>query len=86
MSGAPVTAWENYDTGYTERYMGHPVANAGAYAASSILNQIDGFPDEDDRVIIAHGLRDENVLFTNTSQLTSALLKAGKPFRVQVCW
>ena len=31
ISGAPVTSWMNYDTIYTERYMGLPKENAEAY-------------------------------------------------------
>ena len=27
VAGAPVTHWESYDTGYTERYMGTPQQN-----------------------------------------------------------
>lgn len=35
ISGAPVTDWHNYDSIYTERYMGLPVENADAYRRSS---------------------------------------------------
>lgn len=31
VSGAPVTAWDGYDTHYTERYMGTPEENAEGY-------------------------------------------------------
>lgn len=32
VAGAPVTSWDGYDTGYTERYMGTPASNPnGAY-------------------------------------------------------
>lgn len=31
VSGAPVTAWDAYDTHYTERYMGTPAGNAAGY-------------------------------------------------------
>lgn len=31
VSGAPVTAWDGYDTHYTERYMGTPSENAKGY-------------------------------------------------------
>lgn len=31
VSGAPVTAWDGYDTHYTERYMGNPEENADGY-------------------------------------------------------
>jgi len=35
-AGAPVTHWEAYDTGYTERYMGLPSTGREAYKASSV--------------------------------------------------
>ena len=27
IAGAPVTMWEDYDTGYTERYLSRPTTN-----------------------------------------------------------
>lgn len=46
IAGAPVTSWENYDTAYTERYMDLPENNIGGYAAGSVLNYVNRFPDE----------------------------------------
>lgn len=46
IAGAPVTNWEFYDTGYTERYMDLPANNTSGYFAGSILNHIHLFPDE----------------------------------------
>lgn len=46
IAGAPVTSWEYYDTGYTERYMDLPDSNRSGYAAGSVLNYIQKFPDE----------------------------------------
>jgi len=46
ISGAPVTSWEFYDTGYTERYMKTPQSNPEGYKTSSVLNFLDNFPDE----------------------------------------
>jgi pimeloyl-ACP methyl ester carboxylesterase len=45
VSAAPVTKWESYDTGYTERYMGTPTDNPVGYEAGSVMHYIDGFPD-----------------------------------------
>ena len=36
------------------------------------------------RLLIAHGMTDENVLFTHTSSLLDALVSAGKPYQLQV--
>lgn len=46
IAGAPVTSWEYYDTGYTERYMDLPDNNRSGYTAGSVLNYIHKFPDE----------------------------------------
>ena len=37
VAGAPVVTWENYDTYYTERYLGLPSENAEGYRASNVL-------------------------------------------------
>lgn len=46
IAGAPVTNWELYDTGYTERYMDLPGDNKQGYSAGSVLSYIPQFPDE----------------------------------------
>lgn len=46
IAGAPVTSWEYYDTGYTERYMDLPENNREGYATGSVMNYIYMFPDE----------------------------------------
>ena len=46
ISGAPVTAWEMYDSAYTERYMSMPDTNGSGYAKASVLNLVSRFPDE----------------------------------------
>ncbi|QQP54097.1 Uncharacterized protein FKW44_006812 [Caligus rogercresseyi] len=46
IAGAPVTSWNEYDTGYTERYMDLPSLNPLGYRKGSILNLVEKFPDE----------------------------------------
>ena len=46
VAGAPVTDWEAYDTGYTERYMNTPQNNPMGYGRSSVLNNAMKFPDQ----------------------------------------
>lgn len=46
IAGAPVTNWELYDTGYTERYMDLPEENKQGYSAGSVLSYVQQFPDE----------------------------------------
>ncbi|EDW34620.1 GL22341 [Drosophila persimilis] len=84
IAGAPVTNWEYYDTGYTERYMDLPHHNEAGYSAGSVLNYVNSFPEEDNRLLLIHGLIDENVHFYHTSRLISALNKANKPYDLHV--
>lgn len=84
IAGAPVTSWNFYDTGYTERYMDLPQNNPHGYMSGSILTYVSKFPDEENRLLIIHGLIDENVHFYHTSQLINALVKIGKPYQLQV--
>ncbi|XP_023019960.1 dipeptidyl peptidase 9 [Leptinotarsa decemlineata] len=84
IAGAPVTNWNLYDTGYTERYMDLPDHNPEGYYEGSILNYINKFPEEENRLLIIHGLIDENVHFYHTSQLINGMIKAGKPYQLQI--
>ncbi|CAB0002126.1 unnamed protein product [Nesidiocoris tenuis] len=84
VAGAPVTNWALYDTGYTERYMDLPNANPQGYKAGSILNYVNQFPNEEGRLLIVHGLVDDNVHFTHTSSLITQLVRKGKPYQLQV--
>ncbi|MFJ7984440.1 prolyl oligopeptidase family serine peptidase [Streptomyces sp. NPDC096351] len=82
--GAPVTDWRLYDTHYTERYLGTPQDDPGAYAAQSLLTD-DGLsaPEEPARpMMIVHGLADDNVVVAHALRLSSALLAAGRPHEV----
>lgn len=84
IAGAPVTDWNYYDTGYTERYMDLPAHNMDGYEDGSVLKHAHKFPDEENRLLIIHGLIDENVHFYHTSQLINHLIKAGKPYQLQI--
>jgi dipeptidyl-peptidase-4 len=80
ISVAPVTNWRDYDTAYTERYMGLPKDNGNAYddsivsAASSLHGSL----------LLVHGTSDDNVHFQNTVQMTEALVRAKKQFRLMI--
>lgn len=82
VSGAPVTNWEAYDTAYTERYMA--LDCPAAYAAGSVLALAPRFPDEPNRLLLVHGLSDENVHFHHSAMLLDALVAAGKPYSLLV--
>ena len=67
VAGAPVTSWQLYDTGYTERYLDRPSAKPNGYKLGSILNFVGQLPDEEGRLLIMHGTMDENVHFMQVS-------------------
>ena len=46
ISLAPVTSWELYDTGYTERYMRQPMENRDGYISGSVISHVHKFPDQ----------------------------------------
>eukprot|EP00455_Lapot_gusevi_P038187 TRINITY_DN4277_c0_g1_i6.p1 TRINITY_DN4277_c0_g1~~TRINITY_DN4277_c0_g1_i6.p1 ORF type:complete len:808 (+),score=168.22 TRINITY_DN4277_c0_g1_i6:96-2519(+) len=84
VSGAPVTYWEAYDTGYTERYMDTPQRNEAGYQQGSVLRAAPLFPQQEDRLMIVHGLLDENVHFTHTASFIQALVSHSKPYHLKV--
>lgn len=61
-----------------------PQNNYHGYVNSSVLTYANKFPDEENRLLIIHGLIDENVHFFHTSELINALVKTGKPYRLQI--
>jgi dipeptidyl-peptidase-4 len=77
VAGAPVVDFADYDTAYTERYLGLPATDADAYARSNVLTYAGGLARP---LLIMHGLTDDNVYFENSVKLTQALLRAGKPY------
>jgi len=81
VAGAPVTDWRNYDTIYTERYLGLPSDNAEGYRMSSVVNDAANLKA---KLLIIHNLEDDNVLFQNTLQMANALERAGRPFEMMV--
>ena len=78
IAGAPVTDWHNYDTIYTERYMGLPKDNPDGYQNTALPPHAKNLKG---KLMIAHNLEDDNVLFQNTVQMVDALERAGKPLR-----
>jgi len=76
-AGAPVTNWMNYDSIYTERYMGLPKENPAGYRDTALAPQAGKLSG---KLMLAHNFEDDNVLFQNSIQLVSALELAGKQF------
>jgi dipeptidyl aminopeptidase/acylaminoacyl peptidase len=81
IAGAPVTDWRDYDTIYTERFMGTPQENAAGYDATSVVSAAANLHG---KLLIIHGLMDDNVHFQNTVRLVQELQKADKDFEMMV--
>ncbi|XP_010925938.1 uncharacterized protein [Elaeis guineensis] len=79
VSGAPVTAWDGYDTFYTEKYMGLPTENPDAYEYGSIMHHVHKIKG---KLLLVHGMIDENVHFRHTARLVNSLIAAGKPYEL----
>ncbi|MDQ6706654.1 MAG: S9 family peptidase, partial [Acidobacteriota bacterium] len=81
IAGAPVADWHNYDTIYTERYLGTPAENEEGYRTSSAVTYADQLKA---KLLIVHNIEDDNVLFQNTLQMSDALEGAGKLFTMMI--
>ncbi|HWJ33955.1 MAG TPA: S9 family peptidase [Steroidobacteraceae bacterium] len=81
VAGAPVTDWTLYDTHYTERYLDKPQNNAAGYTASSVLSYA---KDLKGKLLVVHGMADDNVLFLHSTKLFRKLQDLGKPFEIMV--
>jgi dipeptidyl-peptidase-4 len=81
VAGAPVTDWKFYDSIYTERYMGTPEANPKGYETSSPLAKA---ADLEADLLIIHGTADDNVHLANTIAFAAALVKANRPYALDV--
>ncbi|MCZ6651803.1 MAG: DPP IV N-terminal domain-containing protein [Planctomycetota bacterium] len=81
IAGAPVTDWRNYDTIYTERYMSTPQDNPDGYDASSAVKAAANLHG---RLLLLHGVMDDNVHMQNTLQFAHELQKAGKQFEMML--
>jgi len=79
VAGAPVVDWLDYDTYYTERYLGLPEANRDGYARSSLLGWA---PALSRPLLVLHGTADDNVSFSHALLLADALFRAGRPFEL----
>jgi dipeptidyl-peptidase 4 len=78
---APVTDQINYDTIYTERYMGQLKDDAAGYDESDVTKSAANLHGA---LMLAHGTGDDNVHFQNSMQMIDALIKAGKQFRLMI--
>lgn len=79
IAGAPVVDWLDYDTCYTERYLGvpPPAGASDAYTRNGLLPYA---KDLAVPLLLIHGTADDNVHFQESLRLADALFKAGKRF------
>lgn len=76
---APPTSWRYYDTVYTERYMRTPQENSGY--DDDALSRVDKLHG---KLLICHGLADDNVHVRNTYEYAETLVQADKQFEMQL--
>jgi dipeptidyl-peptidase-4 len=76
---APVTDWRLYDTHYTERYLSTPEGNPGGYESSGVFLHLHGLTG---RLLLIHGMADDNVLYTHSTMLYRALQARMQPFEM----
>ena len=82
VAGAPVTAWEWYDAHYTERYMGTPAGNPAGYANASVIGRCG---DVKGKVLVVHGVVDENVHFRHSTRTSPGWNGAGNARGTGTC-
>ncbi len=79
VAGAPVCDWEDYDTHYTERYLGIPPKDDAAYKEGNLLTYA---KDLKRPLMILHGTADDNVYFRHSLKLVKELFQNGKDFEM----
>ena len=77
IAGGTVTDWRLYDSIYTERYMLTPQNNREGYDRSSIIKAAKNLSG---RLLLIHGVMDDNVHMQNTIQFANELQEQGKQF------
>jgi dipeptidyl-peptidase-4 len=74
-----VSDWLDYDTFYTERYLGVPGKDDTVYARNGLLGSAAGLSRP---LLIIHGTADDNVHFSHSLKLADALFHAGRPYEL----
>jgi len=81
---APVTSWRYYDTIYTEIYNNLPQYNAAGYDDNAPIRFARLLDDRRTRLLLIHGMADDNVHFQHTAEFARALNRAGKRYDMMV--
>ena len=77
IAGGSIARWEEYDTHYTEHYLGQPSDEPGAFRAASVLPRL---KDLHGRLLLVHGLADDNVLADHAFAIAAELQRLGTTF------
>ena len=78
---APVTDFRLYDSGYTERFMRRPQENVSGYDQTNLASMADKL---NGKLLIIHGLADDNVHAQNTFKYVEALNNADKQYEMHI--
>ena len=78
---APVTDWRDYDSIYTERYLGLPADNQDIYHDDSVVNSAANLKG---RLLLVQGTGDDNVHIENMVQFVQQLIEADLPYDLQI--
>ena len=92
VAGAPVTQWADYDSHYTERYLGMPRSEADgqriedegeegagtAVDAYAVNSPITAADQLQVPLLLVHGTADDNVYLSHSLLLSAALFRAGR--------
>ncbi|HUS87401.1 MAG TPA: S9 family peptidase [Bacteroidales bacterium] len=81
VASSSVTDWRLYDNVYTERFMDRPQDNPEGYKVGSVLTYTENFKG---KLLIIHGMEDDNVHMQNSVYLISKLQDEGKMFDMMI--
>jgi dipeptidyl-peptidase 4 len=76
---APVVDWRDYDSLYSERYIGTLPDYKQAYEDAAMQNSANNLHG---RLLLVHGTSDDNVHYKNTMKMVDALISAKKQFEL----
>jgi len=81
IAGGSVIDWKYYDSHYTERFMGTPADNPEGYKNSAVLTNVKNFKG---KLLLVHGMADDNVHAMNTLELAAKLEELNKQFEMML--
>ena len=77
IAGGSIAYWKDYDTHYTERYLGKPQDDPASYEMASVIPKL---AELRGRLMLVHGMADDNVLLDHAVEIMSELQRRGTSF------